>query len=91
MTPERGGADATVRLVVATLTSARPRAVGADAEDVYDVLGLRETVLRGGALRPLLDRVGLDLDGDAARSADQVVVVAAGLAGAEQVLALGAL
>ena len=51
----------------------------------------REAVQRGGALRPLLDVGRLDLDGQPARAADQVVVVPGRRAGAVEALALGAL
>ncbi len=44
--------------------------------------------MRGGAVRPLLDVGRLDLDGQSARAADQVVVVARGRARAVEALAL---
>ena len=64
------------------------RASGAQSEDVDDVLGLREAVLRGDRARPLLDVVRFDLDRQAAGAADQVMVVAAGRARAVEALAL---
>ncbi len=73
-------------------SSARARrARRAQAEDVDDVLGLGEAVASRRSPRPLLDVGRLDLDGQSARAADQVVVVARARARAVERFALGAL
>jgi hypothetical protein len=55
------------------------------------VLGVGEAVRGGRALGPRLDLASLDLDGAAARAADQVVVMTGRRAGAVDGLAVGAL
>ncbi len=52
---------------------------------------LGEAILRGRAVRPVLDVLALDLDGEAAVAADEVVMVGLGGAGAVERLAVGAL
>src|SRR6478735_8422754 len=81
-------ADGSVRVTPAR--SGR-RARGAEAEDVDDVLGRREAVRGSRRACPLLDVGCLDLDGDAAGTADEVMVVAPRRARAVEALALGAL
>jgi anti-sigma-K factor RskA len=63
----------------------------AEAEQIDHVLDLGEAVLGAHLLRPLLDDGGRELPGVAAAAADEVVVMAGGDAGPEQVLTLGRL
>src|SRR5690606_34640440 len=48
-------------------------ALGAHAEDVDDVMRIGEPMLGSDLPRPRLHRVGRDLDGRAARAADQMM------------------
>ena len=67
------------------------RTSGTEAENIDHVLGARKAVLGRYLFCPRLDGLRLDLNGQPARSADQVVVVARAGAGAKDVLAVGRL
>ena len=63
-------------------------ALRAGAKNVYCVAGLAESVLAGNLVGPLLNLGRLDLNGLAAGSANQVVMVAGGASAIEQFAAV---
>jgi hypothetical protein len=64
------------------------RARCANAKNVYDVMGVGESVGRGNHLCPLFYGVGLNFDGFSARAANEVVMMAAGATGTIEALAI---
>tara|TARA_R110000868_G_scaffold190687_2_gene434531 strand:- start:5 stop:340 length:336 start_codon:yes stop_codon:yes gene_type:complete len=66
----------------------RARARWAQAEDVNNVVWLRETVLCGNIFCPLLHLIRLNFDGRAALTTDQMVMVRVRRARAKQALAI---
>src|SRR5688572_2609121 len=63
---------------------------GAGAEDLQRVTDVGEAVLVGDPVGPPLDRRALDLDGETAAPADQVVVVLRAAAAVQRLAGVGA-